>query len=211
MTPTYVQHTLRLALILLSLGAARASAGTLTGMVTDPSGQSGLKDAVVWAKPIGPMPTFAPPTQHAEMVQANLAFVPRVLPVLVGTTVDFPNRDTVYHSIYSFARQQRFEIGLYKPGESRAVTFHQLGVVKLFCNIHDNMFGTILVVSTPYFSTTNHEGAFTIPDIPAGDYTVQIWHHRLEGRSQTVSVTAGGTAERTFVLHAKPRNKGSRK
>jgi hypothetical protein len=106
------------------------------------------------------------------MAQAHLAFVPRVLPVLMGTTVAFPNRDTVYHSVFSFARQQRFEIGLYPPGESRLVTLDKPGLVKVFCNIHDQMFGAILVLPTPYFSTSTAQGTFTLSHVPAGDYTV---------------------------------------
>jgi hypothetical protein len=141
------------------------------------------------------------------MAQVNLAFVPRVLPVLVGTTVDFPNRDTVYHSVFSFSRRQRFEIGLYKPGESRSVTFDRTGLVKLFCNIHDQMFGAILVLPTPYFSTTTADGTFSIAAVPAGDFTVKVWHERLQGSPQTVSVPASGTVELTFTLQAKRRGR----
>ncbi len=206
-----LQCTLWFVLILLSLGAYSANAGTLTGKVTTAVEDAKIKDAVVWTEPIGPMPTFPPPTQPAKMAQVNLAFTPRVLPVLVGTTVDFPNRDKVYHSIFSFSRRQRFEIGLYKPGMNRSVTFDKIGPVKLFCNIHDQMFGSILVLPTPYFSLTTADGVFTIPDILAGDYTVQVWHERLQGTPQTVSMTAEGTAELSFALQPKRRDKRSRR
>jgi hypothetical protein len=163
---------------------------------------------VVWVEPGGPLPIFPPPpVQHAEMAQVNLAFVPRVLPILVGITVDFPNRDTVYHSICSFARQQRFEIGLYPPGEHRTVTFERVGLVKLFCNIHDQMFGAILVLPTPYFSASTDDGSFTIDEIPAGAYTVQVWHERLRGSTQRVFITADGTARLTVVL--RPHRRGN--
>jgi plastocyanin len=189
--------------IVCSVDAAGTAAGTLTGRVTD--GQAGLRNAVVWVEPEGPLPTFPPPVQHAEMAQVNLAFVPRVLPILVGTTVDFPNRDTVYHSIFSFSRQQRFEIGLYPPGEHRTVTFERVGLVKLFCNIHDQMFGAILVLPTPYFSASTDDGSFTIADIPAGASTVQVWHDRLRGPPQGVSITADGTTRLTVVLQPNRR------
>jgi hypothetical protein len=152
------------------------------------------------------MPTFPPPVQHAEMAQVTLAFTPRVLPVLVGTTVDFPNRDTVYHSIFSFSRQQRFEIGLYPPGESRTVTFDKVGLSKLFCNIHDQMFGAILVLPTPYFSASASDGSFTIADVPAGTYIVQVWHERLHVPPQRLSVAEGGATRLTLVLQPNRRS-----
>lgn len=200
------QYTLWYTVLLLSLSAARATPGTITGQVTHATDHTAIPDAVVWAEPVGAMPTFPPPAQSAEMAQVHLAFVPRVLPVLVGTTVEFPNRDTVYHSVFSFTRQQRFEIGLYPPGESRAVTLDKPGLVKVFCNIHDQMFGAILVLPTPYFRTTTAQGLFTLPQVPAGEYTVQVWHERLHGASQTVTVTASGTT--TVPLALRPTRQG---
>ncbi|PON13333.1 hypothetical protein C2W62_34900 [Candidatus Entotheonella serta] len=123
--------------------------------------------------------------------------------------MDFPNQDTMFHSVYSFSRQQRFEIGLYKPGESRSVTFHKVGAIKLFCNIHDNMFGTVVVLPTPYFSTAIADGDFTISDVPAGSYTVQVWHEQLQGVPQSVSVPTQGMADLSFVLSPKRRLKRS--
>ena len=152
------------------------------------------------------MPTFPAPAQPAQMAQAHLAFVPRVLPVLVGTTVAFPNRDTVYHSVFSFARQQRFEIGLYPPGESRLVTLDKPGLVKVFCNIHDQMFGAILVLPTPYFSTSTAQGTFTLSHVPTGDYTVQVWHERLYGESQSIRVADQGTTTIPLILGPKRRD-----
>jgi plastocyanin len=192
--------------LLLGLRTARATPGSITGQVLHASEHTAIAEAVVWAEPVGTMPTFPPPAQPAEMAQAHLAFVPRVLPVLVGTTVAFPNRDTVYHSVFSFARNQRFEIGLYPPGESRAITLDRPGLVKVFCNIHDQMFGAILVLPTPYFSTSTVQGTFTLPPIPAGDYTLPVWHERLHGTPQPISDTAGGTTPVTLALQPKRRD-----
>lgn len=192
--------------LLLSLSAARATPGTITGQVTHVTEHTAIPDAAVWAEPVGAMPTFPPPAQPAEMAQVNLAFVPRVLPVLVGTTVTFPNRDTVYHSVFSFTRQQRFEIGLYPPGESRVVTLDKPGLVKVFCNIHDQMFGAILVLPTPYFTTSTAQGMFALPHVPVGEYTVQVWHERLHGAPYTVAVTASGTT--TVSLALRPKRQG---
>jgi plastocyanin len=205
----YVQQTLWFFMILLHTTSAVTVAATLAGTVTD-AGQSSVKDAVVWAESTGPIASFPPPQQHAEMAQVNLAFTPPVLPVLVGTTVDFPNRDNVYHSVFSFSRRQRFEIGLYPPGMSRSVTFDRVGQVKLFCNIHDHMYGAILVLPTPYFSITAAEGAFTIIGVPAGDYTVNVWHERLQGTPQTVSVKDDDTADLAFSLRPQHHSRRSK-
>lgn len=200
------RHTLGCVVLLLGLSTARATPGSITGQVIHATEHTAIAEAVVWAEPVGTMPTFPPPAQPAEMAQAHLAFVPRVLPVLVGTAVAFPNRDTVYHSVFSFARKQRFEIGLYPPGESRAVTLDTPGLVKVFCNIHDQMFGAILVLPTPYFSTSTAQGSFSLPPIPAGDYTLQVWHERLHGAPQPITVTAGGTTTVTLALQPKRRD-----
>jgi plastocyanin len=207
MTQKYVQLTFLLAVILLHIQVGSVAAGTLSVKVIDITSSSGFKDAVVWAEPVGPIPAFAAPVHHAEMIQVNLAFTPSLLPVLVGTTVDFPNRDTVYHSVFSFSRQQRFEIGLYGPGEIRSVTFHKVGLAKLFCNIHDQMRAFILVLPTPYFSTTEANGGFTIAKVPAGDYTVKVWNDRLQAAPQRVSVSAEGTTDLAFALRPKRRGK----
>lgn len=192
--------------ILMSFGTASAMPGTITGQVTHTPEHTAVQDVVLWAEPVGTMPTFPPPAQPAEMAQIDLAFVPRVLPVLVGMTVEFPNRDTVYHSVYSFARQQRFEIGLYPPGERRAVTLDKPGLTKVFCNIHDQMFGAILVLPTPYFSISTPQGTFTLPKVPAGDYTLHVWHERLYGAPQMIAVPAGGTTSVSLSLRPKHRD-----
>jgi plastocyanin len=206
MTRHHWRHTLWGVGLLLSFSTVSATSGTITGQVTHATEHAAVQDAVVWAEPAGTMPTFPPPAQPAVMAQMHLAFVPRVLPVLVGTTVEFPNRDTVYHSVFSFTRQQRFEIGLYPPGESRAVTLDKPGLVKVFCNIHDQMFGALLVLPTPYFSTSTAQGRFTLSEVPAGEYTVQVWHERLHGTPHSITVTASGTTTVIFTLQPKRRD-----
>jgi plastocyanin len=163
MIPPAVRFTLWCTAFLLSLSATQA--GTITGAVRHATEHTAISNAVVWAEPVGAMPVFPAPVQPAEMAQVHLTFVPRVLPVLVGTTVVFPNRDTVYHSVFSLTRHQRFEIGLYPPGESRSVTLDKPGLVKVFCSIHDQMFGAILALPTPYFSTSTAQGTFTLSHV----------------------------------------------
>ncbi len=184
----------------VTLGASvPGAAGTLTGMVSEAQ-HGGVEDAVVWAIPKASMPSIQPPHKHAQMAQKAIRFQPRVLPILLGTTVDFPNKDNVFHSLYSFSRTQRFETGLYRPGDKRSVKFETPGIVNVFCNIHDNMRGSILVLQTPYFTTTSAAGTFTLPSLPAGEYTVKVWHQRLSGAAQTASITDAKPASVSFVL-----------
>ena len=191
---------LSFALLVVFASVVSAPAGTLTGTVITASGQTGVKDSVVWVEPKGEAPTFQPSSKLPELSQMALQFQPAVLPVLVGTTVSFPNRDTTYHSVYSFSRKQRFEIGLYRPGETRTVKFDKTGEVKIFCNIHHTMRATVLVLPTPYFSKTDANGAFTISNLPAGDYTVKVWRRRLTGKTITVSIPSSGSANLTLAL-----------
>src|SRR5215471_12998097 len=107
--------------------------------------------------------------RHATMVQKNKTFTPHVLPVLVGSTVDFPNFDPIFHNAFSSYSGQVFDVGLYPPGRSRTVTFKREGVVRVFCNIHSTMSAVIVVLKTPWFAVSDDSGAFTIPDVPPGE------------------------------------------
>jgi len=181
-----------LGLWLLCIWSNGLQAATITGRVVEAGKGSVIDDAAIWVEKMGEPMTSGLPTKPAQMKQKNLSFSPSLLPIIVGTTVEFPNEDTVYHHIYSFSKPKRFDLGLYKPGESRSALFDKTGVVKVFCNIHDFMTATILVLSSPYFATTNEKGNYTIADIPAGTYRLQLWH---AGGVQTkeVEIPASGT------------------
>jgi plastocyanin len=112
-------------LLLWLLAVPPLGAATITGLVADQESQRGISHAVIWAEPLGEPQPFPLPAAPAVMAQTAMTFVPHVLPILAGTTVDFPNQDTVYHNVYSLSRRKRFDIGLYKPGESRSMTFHE--------------------------------------------------------------------------------------
>ena len=130
--------------------------------------------AVVFAIAKDAAPSVAKPGTSATMVQEQKEFMPYVLPVQLGTRVDFPNHDPFRHHVYSFSAAKAFELKLYGGGESQSVTFDREGVIALGCNIHDTMLAYIYVVGTPYFATTKN-GARVLADLPPGAYTVKAW------------------------------------
>jgi hypothetical protein len=104
-------------------------------------------------------------------------FIPHILPVMSGTTVDFPNSDPIFHNAFSSFSGQIFDVGLYPPGTSRAVRFTRPGVLRVFCNIHPAMSAVILVFNTPWFVTTPKDGSFEM-NVPPGEYELSIFHER---------------------------------
>jgi hypothetical protein len=131
------------------------------------------------------------------MIQKDKTFRPHVLAVTVGTTVDFPNLDPIFHNAFSNYNGQIFDIGLYPPGTSRSISFKKDGVVRVFCNIHPAMSAVIVVLRSPYFGVSNKSGAVQIADVPPGSYRVHVFHERatdqtLEALSRVIDVPAEG-------------------
>lgn len=122
---------------------------------------------------------FAPPEQppRAAIVQQDLAFTPHLLPVRLGTRVDFPNHDEVYHSVFSFSPAKRFDLGRYRADEAEVPfqIFDQLGLVTLRCDIHEHMRAAILVLPTPHFVITEADGSFALRGLPPGKHTLKAW------------------------------------
>lgn len=146
----------------------------------------------LWPLDAAPLP---PASGSARMVQKNKAFIPHVLPVQVGATVEFPNYDPIFHNAFSNYDGQIFDVGLYPPGTSRNVVFRREGVVRIFCNIHSTMSAVIVVLPTPYFASTGRDGTFEIANVPPGQYTLRVFHERataaaLERLGRRVAVGA---------------------
>jgi len=162
-----------------------AGAATVTGRVElafsqDPKVRKHLdySGVVVWLEPMSGPATIPTRPRHAEMVQKNKTFTPHVLAVTVGTTVDFPNNDPIFHNAFSNYNGQIFDIGLYPPGTTRSIAFKKEGVVRVFCNIHPAMSSVILVLRSPYFAVSNKSGAVQIANVPPGSYRVHVFHER---------------------------------
>jgi len=137
-----------------------------------------------------------PEPRRARMLQKDKTFVPHVLAISTGSTVDFPNADPIFHSAFSSYSGQIFDVGLYPPGTNRAVRFTRPGVVRVFCNIHPTMSAIIVVLNTPFFDTTGKDGTFHI-NAPAGDYEMKVFHERateatLRHLSRRVTVSESG-------------------
>ncbi len=143
--------------------------------------------------------TYTPPEKHPILDQRNLQFHPEVLPVLVGTTVDFPNRDNLFHNVFSYSQPKEFDLGRYPRDDSRSVLFNRPGTVRVYCDIHADMYATILVLPNPYFTTPADDGAYTITGVPEGRYTIVLWVDRGVAERQSIVVRAGETAELNFT------------
>jgi plastocyanin len=183
------------AIAVLTVGcvASSAWAGDVKGKVT----AQGLRSAENIAVYIDSVPgkTFTPPAEHLTMNQTHLAYVPHVLVVQQGTTVDFKNEDSVGHNVYwpgvSHNKKSAHNMGTWPQGQAKPFTFTELGDVPLLCNVHPEMSGYIFVVPTPYFAVTDKEGNFVIKNVPPGQYTLKTGSEGGKPAAQPVTVGSG--------------------
>jgi plastocyanin len=153
--------------------------------------------AVVYLDGSFPKPNSYPTRQIA---QKNLAFLPSLLPVQVGTRVEFPNLDDTYHSIFSYSPAKRFDLGRYRPDERPIPSefFDIPGLVTLRCDIHEHMRGLILVLNTPYFVVTDAEGRFRLSGLPSGHYMLKAWLNSKATRETSVELKSSATLHVDF-------------
>jgi plastocyanin len=123
-----------------------------------------------------------------EMNQIHQRFEPRVLPVMVGQEVRFPNNDRVYHNVFSISTTKKFDLGRYGTGEYRTVTFDRPGLVRVFCEIHSDMAGFVLVLPNLHFTKVKADGTYVLDDVPEGDHTLVIWHPEMGTQKRRVHV-----------------------
>jgi plastocyanin len=135
-----------------------------------------------------------------QIAQKNLTFVPSLLPVQVGTRIEFPNLDDTYHSIFSYSPTKRFDLGRYRPEERPipSVLFDNSGLVTLRCDIHEHMRGLVLVLDTPHFVVSDAEGRYRLRGLPSGRYALKAWIDSRMTREQPVELTSGQTAHVDF-------------
>ncbi|OGW08672.1 MAG: hypothetical protein A2W77_09470 [Nitrospinae bacterium RIFCSPLOWO2_12_39_16] len=186
-----------LTLLYLALPSIVLAAGTITGVIKDKGGAT--VDTVVYIEDIAG--EFAPPKEHLVMDQKNLTFTPHVMPILIGTTVNFINSDDVLNNIFTPSwAGRKFNLGTYPKGIVRSFTFDRLGEVVILCNIHPEMEAYIFVLSNPFFAVTDKTGKFTISGVPSGKYTLKTWHERLKPQTKQISVKENSTTVVDFEL-----------
>jgi hypothetical protein len=152
--------------------------------------------AVVYLEGVFP----APPPGRARVAQQHYQFAPGLVPVRRGTAVAFPNLDDEYHSVFSYSRAKRFDLGRYQRDETPAeIVFDQPGVVKLYCEIHDHMRGTILVLDTPYFAKTDAAGRYRLEHLPAGRHVLRAWLDEETVLARPVELRDGRTVQVDFA------------
>ncbi len=176
---------------------ADENTGSITGKVKVSRARRSADVVVYLADVPG---TFKPPANHPRLDQKNLIFIPHVLPIVVGTTVDFANSDNVKHNIYSKSKTKQFNLGTYGSDIVKQVTFDTEGEVALACNVHAEMSAYIILLPNSYLAQTGNDGSFTITNIPPGQYTLKTWHEKKRPYQQKVTVKAGNTAEINIEL-----------
>jgi len=171
-----------------------SGAATLSGKVALVSGGKPLPDAsnvAVWLEG-GPRSGAAPAAAKAtRMQQSSKQFQPKLLIVEKNATVDFPNLDPIYHNVFSVSGGNRFDLGLYRSGSSKSKKFEETGLVRVYCNIHPQMVGFVMVVDSDFAAVTGRDGAFQFDNVPPGNYVLKAWNEQSGETSQPVVVRSG--------------------
>jgi plastocyanin len=165
--------------------------------------QDERRNIVVYIERV-PDAATSPPAARPVLRQTAERFTPHVLPVIRGTTVEFPNDDLLFHNVFSLSRAKDFDLGRYPRGVARAVTFERSGVVQVFCHIHSDMSAVVVVLDNPYFAVPDADGRYAIPALPPGDYTLVAWHERIKPVRQKIRVTAGQPTMINFNIPLPP-------
>ena len=188
-----------LLLVVTALHGTLAGAASLIAEFVDAQGKP-LTDAVLTLRG-----ATAPPVESlkADMDQRDVQFAPHVLAVRSGTQISFPNSDQIRHQVYSFSTPKRFELRLYKDTPTAPVLFDKPGVVVLGCNVHDNMIGYVYVTDDGWFGVSNDKGMLSLDQVPAGHYTVTLWHPQaadmLPVSGGDIDIPAGGLKQRFSI------------
>jgi plastocyanin/cytochrome c556 len=165
--------------------------GTVSLHDADGEFREDQSSVLVFLEPITPTSSYTWHRGSVRLSQKSRQFLPRVLPIVVGTTVEFPNDDTIFHNVFSLSKTKPFDLGIYKPGQTASVSMDQTGLVKVYCNIHPDMSASIVVLATPWFALTDRAGRFVVCNAPAGDYLLRAWNDLGAETSQSLTLGTG--------------------
>jgi plastocyanin len=201
-------HALTLALMMTSAVCAFAQQATLRAHVDLTQNGHRLKDAskaVVWLTPLSVNVATPVQTEIPKLVQKNKSFQPSLLVIPVGGKVEFPNRDPFFHNVFSLFEGKRFDLGLYESGTTRFVQFDKPGISFIFCNIHAQMSAVVIALATPYFAISDAHGDLTLPEVPPGRYSLQLFHtsvapDTLRAMTREITVAPGESTLGNFSL-----------
>ena len=212
----------RAALILITALAIRSHAGTITGLVhaegkevpamqgagakydsrkykfAERINYAELRDFVVYIDAPAPEKPAKPVVKTIR--QKGVTFIPRVMPIMAGTIIEWPNQDDIYHNVFSISEAKQFDLELYKSPEIKRVPFDKPGRVDVFCSIHTTMNCIVLVLENPWFALSDANGRYSITNVPPGTYKLKAWHERLPTVTKEVVVPASGDLKVDFTL-----------
>jgi plastocyanin len=180
-------------------------------VMKDGAAKSNHSGVVVYLKGV---PNALPDTSKLvyRVYQREKQFSPAVSVALLGSSIEFPNDDNIFHNVFSLSKALRFDLGLYKSGASKAVKAKKLGVIDVYCNIHPQMAAKVLVLDTKYYAMTEPDGQFRIQGVPPGSYELVAWNRRGKEVSQRVTVSPGRKSElRVEVVEDEERERHLRK
>ena len=190
------RRALALTAVALAAGPALAGGppGSLAGRVALGVEGVQLRDVapvVVYLDAVEGRLAYEKPRSVAKVTQRDARFAPPFLVVVAGQTVVMPNDDAIYHNVFSYSKPNDFDLGLYPAGELRQVVFHEPGLVKTYCSIHESMNGSIFVAPSPWWAVAGRDGAWSIPGVPPGRYRLRAWSEKLPGATRVVEIAPG--------------------
>lgn len=196
-----MERSIKIIILVLALSCSfNAVFSQFTGKVnTDPAKTKYKANTIIY---IDKAPgTFNPPSKNPHMDQKTLTFVPRVLPVLAGTTMDFLNSDDVLHNVFCPDPCAKFDLGKYPKGVVKTHKYDKVGCQSvILCNVHPEMEAYVVVTQNPYFAVTDKDGNYKISNVPLGKYLLNLWNEKLHAQSQNITVPASGTLVVNFDL-----------